>query len=87
MSSLAARFAKRMCKRAASAQRETTPDSTVLNVSHSHKCTTCHSMCHPTLDVSKNVKFQLSRNLTKFDGFTRFWETNSTVKSVLSSEN
>ena len=43
-------------------------------------------MCHPTLDASKKVKFRLSRNPTKFDGVTRFHETNSTVKSVSSSE-
>ena len=52
----------------------------------SHKCTTCHAMCYPTLDASKNVKFRLSLNMTKFDGVTRFRETNSTVKSVSSSE-
>ena len=43
-------------------------------------------MCHPTPGASKNVKFRLSRNLTKFDGVTRFRETNSTVKSFSSSE-
>ena len=56
------------------------PLDTWLNVSHSHKCTTCHAMCHPTL------KFRLSRNSTKFDEVTRFRELNSTVKSVSSSE-
>ena len=45
-----------------------------------------HVMCHPTLGVSKNLNFQLSHNLTKFDGVTRFHETNSMMKSVLSSE-
>ena len=32
------------------------------------------------------VKIRLSQNLTKFDWVTRFRETNSTVKSVSSSE-
>ena len=59
---------------------------TWLHVIHSHKCTTCHAMCHSTPDASKNVKFRLSQKGTKFDGVTRFRETNSTVKSVLSSE-
>ena len=59
---------------------------TWLNVSHSYKCTTCHVMCHPTPDTSKNMKFRLSRNLTKFDVLTKFRETNSTVKFVSSSE-
>ena len=62
------------------------PLDTWLNVSHSHKCTTCHAMCHPTLNASKNVKFRLSWNLMKFDEVTRFCETNSTVKSVSPSE-
>ena len=62
------------------------PFDTWLNVSHSHKCTTCHAMCHLTPNVSKNVKFRLSRNLTKFNGVTIFRETNSTMKSVSSSE-
>ena len=43
---------------------------TWLNVSHSHKCTTCHATFHPTPDASKNMKFRLSRNLTKFDRVT-----------------
>ena len=43
-------------------------------------------MCHPTPDASKNMKFRLSENPTKFDEVTIFHETNSTVKSVLSSE-
>ena len=51
----------------------------------SYKCTICHAMCHPTPDASKNMKFRLSQNLTKFDGVTRFHETNSKVKSVSSS--
>ena len=59
---------------------------TWLNVSYSHKCTTCHSMCHPTLNASKNVKFRLSWNPMKFDRLTRFHETNSRVKSVSSSK-
>ena len=45
-----------------------------------------HVMCHPTPNVSKNVKFQLSHNPMKFDRVTRFREMNSTVKSVSSSE-
>ena len=40
-----------------------------------------------TLGASKNMKFRLSRNLTKFDGVTRFRKTIPTVKSVSSSEN
>ena len=43
-----------------------------------------YAMCYPTSGVLKNVKFILSRNPTKFDGVTRFRETNSTVKSVSS---
>ena len=57
-----------------------------LNVSHSHKCTTYHAMCHLTPDASKNVKFQLSRNPMKFNKLTRFREKNSTVKSIRSSK-
>ena len=45
-----------------------------------------HPMCHPTVGTSKNVKFRLSRNSTKFDLVNRFRETNSIVKSVSSSE-
>ena len=41
---------------------------------------------YPTRDTSKNVKFQLSWNPTKFDRVTRFRETNSMVKSISSSE-
>ena len=41
---------------------------------------------HITLDASKNVKFRLSRNSTKFNVVARFRETIPTVKSVLSSE-
>ena len=36
--------------------------------------------------ASNFVKIQLSQNSMKFDWVTRFRETNSTVKSVLSSE-
>ena len=36
--------------------------------------------------ISNFVKIQLSQNSTKFDKVTRFHETNSTVKSVSSSE-
>ena len=42
--------------------------------------------CHVSLDVSKNMKFQLSRNPTKFNGVTRFRKTNLTAKSISSSE-
>ena len=38
------------------------------------------------IDSKKNVKFQLSRNLTKFVWVTRFCEMNLTVRSVSSSE-
>ena len=62
------------------------PLDTWINVSHSHKCTTCHAMCHPTPYALKNVKFRLSQNPTKFDEVTRFHEMNSTVKSISSSE-
>ena len=68
------------------------PLDTWLNVSYSHKYTTCHIMC-PSPKVScpispvvlKNVKFRLSQNPIKFDKVIRFRETNSTVKSVSSS--
>ena len=46
-----------------------------------------HVMCHLTPDALKKEKFRLSRNPTKFDGVTRFRETNLTVKSVSSFEN
>ena len=36
--------------------------------------------------TSNFVKIRLSQNSTKFDWVSRFRETNSTVKSVLSSE-
>ena len=39
-----------------------------------------------TFGVSKNVKFQLSRNLTKFDVLAGFRETIPTVKFVSSSD-
>ena len=45
-----------------------------------------HAMCHPILNTLKNVKFRLSRNLTKFDVVARFRETIQTMKSVSSSE-
>ena len=38
------------------------------------------------LRVSKNMKFRLSRNSTKFDMVARFRETIPTAKSVSSSE-
>ena len=41
-----------------------------------------HAMWHSTPRTSKNVKFRLSRNSTKFDWIARFCETNSTMKSV-----
>ena len=40
---------------------------------------------HPTPGASKNVKFRLSWNSTKFDVVARFHETIPTVKSVSSS--
>ena len=40
----------------------------------------------PTSDASKNGKFQLSQNLTKFVRVIKFHEMNSMVKSVSSSE-
>ena len=53
----------------------------------------CHITClsktvlwHPTLGASKNVKFRLSQNSTKFDVLARFRETIPTAKSVSSSE-
>ena len=52
------------------------PLNTYLNVNHSHKCTTCHAMCHPTPDALKNVKFQLYQNSMKFDRLTRFQQVN-----------
>ena len=55
-------------------------------MSYSQKCTIYHTICHPTPNTSKNVKFQLSRNTTKFDRLIKFREMNSTIKSVLSSE-
>ena len=39
-----------------------------------------------TPGASKNVKFRLSRNSTKFDVVGRFRETIPTVNSILSSE-
>ena len=41
---------------------------------------------HLTPGVSKDVKFRLSRNSTKFDVVARFHETIPMVKSVSSSE-
>ena len=41
---------------------------------------------HTTLGASKNVKFLLSHNSTKFDVVDRFHETIPTVKSVSLSE-
>ena len=51
-------------------------------MSHPNKC----QVSLITLGVSKNVKFRLSQNLTKFERVTRFREMILTVKSVLSSE-
>ena len=45
-----------------------------------------HAKYHPTPHASKSVKFQLSRNPTKFERVARFCETIPTVKSVSSSE-
>ena len=42
--------------------------------------------CPPTSRVSKNMKSQLSRNLTKFDWVATFCKTIQTVKSVSSFE-
>ena len=44
------------------------------------------AMCHPTPNVSKNVKSRPPRNLTKFDMVAQFRETISTEKFVSSSE-
>ena len=41
---------------------------------------------HSMSIASNFVKIQLSHNLMKFDWVTRFCETNSTMKSVSSSE-
>ena len=41
---------------------------------------------HPTLGASKNEKFRLSRNSTKFDVVVRFRKTILTLKSGSSSE-
>ena len=73
-----------------------------ISSSHSYplSLSTCHAsssygamwqphsyvMWHPTPRILKNVKFILSQNSTKFDWVARFRETNSTVKSVSSSE-
>ena len=61
--------------------------------------TPCHTTClsyhvhfsqviiwYLTPGASKDVKFRLSRNSTKFDVVARFREMIPTVKSVLSSE-
>ena len=45
-----------------------------------------YHMSRITLVASKNVKFRLSQNLTKFDAVTRLHENIPTVKSVSSSE-
>ena len=45
-----------------------------------------YRMSHVTLVASKNVKFRLSQNLTKFDVVTRLHENIPTVKSISSSE-
>ena len=42
--------------------------------------------CVTNTQYLEKVKFRLSRNPTKFDGVTKFHETNSTVKSVSSFE-
>ena len=41
---------------------------------------------HPTHRASKNIKFRLSWNSTKFDVVARFHETIPTMKSISSSE-
>ena len=58
------------------------PFDTWLNVSPPNKC----QVSLVTLDASKNMKFRLSRNSTKFDMVARFRETIPTVESVSSSE-
>ena len=55
---------------------------TWLIVSHPNKC----QVSLVTLDASKNVKFQLFQNLTKFDRVTKFRETIPTMKSVSSPD-
>ena len=45
-----------------------------------------HAIGHPIPHASKNVKSRPPRNPTKFDVVAKFRETNSTEKSVLSSE-
>ena len=58
------------------------PFDTWLIVSHPNKC----QVSLATFGASKNMKFRLSRNSTKFYGITRFCETIPTVKSVSSYE-
>ena len=45
-----------------------------------------YHMSRITFVASKNMKFRLSQNLTKFDAVTRLHENIPTVKSVSSSE-
>ena len=51
-----------------------------------HMASYDHATCHLTPYASKNVKFKLSWNATKFDVVSRFCETISMVKFVSSSE-
>ena len=58
------------------------PFDTWFNVSPPNEC----QVSLVTLGASKNVKFRLSRNSTKFDVVARFCETIPIVKFVSSSE-
>ena len=60
----------------------------LLTTRHVPQCEPLNTyhMSRVTLVASKNVKFRLSRNSTKFDAVTRFRETIPTVKSISSSE-
>ena len=57
----------------------------VYHVSHLEPLKLSH-VSRTIVCASKNVKFRLSRNSTKFDEVARFRETIPTVKSVLSSD-
>ena len=57
-----------------------------FHVAPTHGVIWHHAKCHTTPHTSKNVKFRLSRNPTKFDIVVKFRETIPTVTSVSSSE-